>query len=347
MLFTPFRMGRSWKLAVTGYVSTMGTFFFPFPLLAVLFFNELRRSRGSGWAWFLVGATLLATALLAWIFWLCSKLQFAFLDVVLNRSQFITPSWRQSQEPAGRWTRAKMLAGTALAVVLGALFWGVMAHVLGAIQSSAGKAAGGVGDVLGMMASIVLIYGLLGLCFLVLSLVNDFIVPPMLLDNATVHQAWQGVPELVRREPGQVALYALLKGVLGFVGQMAFNIAFEVALYILMLVLGAIGAAIVVALHALGVPTAALSVISITVAGIVGFALFIYVMPFSAGIVMTFLESYKLYFLGGRYPHLGDLLDRSTPPPVVRVFPQYDYATPLRPVVSEPPPIFDPPPNEE
>jgi hypothetical protein len=30
---------------------------------------------------------------------------------------------------------------------------------------------------------------------------------------------------------------------------------------------------------------------------------------------MTFLEAYTLYFLGGRYPMLGDLLTASTPPP--------------------------------
>jgi len=39
-----------------------------------------------------------------------------------------------------------------------------------------------------------------------------------------------------------------------------------------------------------------------------------YFSPLSYGIPMVFLEAYKLYFLGGRYPPLGDLLDRSTPP---------------------------------
>ncbi len=50
----------------------------------------------------------------------------------------------------------------------------------------------------------------------------------------------------------------------------------------------------------------------------VAFYLFVIIYCFAIviGTLLTFLEAYKLYFLGGRYPMLGDLLDRSTPPPV-------------------------------
>jgi hypothetical protein len=50
------------------------------------------------------------------------------------------------------------------------------------------------------------------------------------------------------------------------------------------------------------------------------------------GSLLTFFQAYALYFLGGRYPILGDLLDRSTPPPA------YAYAAsfPLPPQSGPP-----------
>ena len=59
------------------------------------------------------------------------------------------------------------------------------------------------------------------------------------------------------------------------------------------------------------------------------------------GTLLTFFQAYALYFLGGRYPLLGDLLDRSTPPPA------YAYATqpppyqPRRPGPRQPRPLLE------
>jgi hypothetical protein len=59
------------------------------------------------------------------------------------------------------------------------------------------------------------------------------------------------------------------------------------------------------------------------------------------GSLLTFFQAYALYFLGGRYPLLGDLLDRSTPPPA------YAYAASFPPPAPPPyqPPQPDSPPT--
>jgi len=49
------------------------------------------------------------------------------------------------------------------------------------------------------------------------------------------------------------------------------------------------------------------------------------------GILLTFLQYYALFFLGGRYPSLGNALE--PPPPPVYVAPP----------VENPPPTFEPP----
>jgi hypothetical protein len=44
------------------------------------------------------------------------------------------------------------------------------------------------------------------------------------------------------------------------------------------------------------------------------------------------MDAYAIYFLGGRYPLLGDLLDRSTPPPPSPLLiPYAAYPPPLPP----------------
>ncbi len=68
------------------------------------------------------------------------------------------------------------------------------------------------------------------------------------------------------------------------------------------------------ALHLAGVPMTLL----IVLAAILGIALYlfniVYVMLGTFGIFLTFMQAHTLYFLAGRYPLLGDLLEQSTPP---------------------------------
>src|ERR1700761_5991166 len=105
ILFRPFRFGRSWKFAATAYVSTMGSFFFPFPLIALFFIPAFVHS-GPWWLiWAITGGIVSALALTVFLFILCSRLQFPFMDIVMNRSIFVAPLWRQYGPQAHRWTQ--------------------------------------------------------------------------------------------------------------------------------------------------------------------------------------------------------------------------------------------------
>lgn len=63
-----------------------------------------------------------------------------------------------------------------------------------------------------------------------------------------------------------------------------------------------------------GVPTAILALLGLIVAVAWYVVCLGYTLMLTIGPVFTLLTAYSLYFLGGRYPLLGDLLDRSTPP---------------------------------
>src|ERR1700753_460799 len=85
VLYSPFRKGRTWKLSVTGYLAAAGTIFLPFTLIYGLIGWMFRDKIPPVGVTIIVAATLVLTALYVFIFVLCSRLQFAFFDIVLNR----------------------------------------------------------------------------------------------------------------------------------------------------------------------------------------------------------------------------------------------------------------------
>jgi hypothetical protein len=315
LLFKPFRLGRSWKFAATAYVSTQGTFFLPFPLLAIFFLPLIHRTTESWVIWAVGPGIALLLALIVYIFMLCSRLQFPFMDVVMNRSVFIAPLWRQYGPQARRWTRAKMLIGTIvmflLTIPIAVIVW-FSYKGIPTVDAQSQQLPVQFGAVMG---SIFLVYFGLILIVLIMSLINDFILPPLALEDAPVSNAWQSVLHLIRAEPGQIAAYAFFKILLGFIAQMACGILMEIVFFLLMFVLGLLGALLAMLLHAIHLPDIIFQIIAgITAAemylGFIGYAA-----PFANGVSIVFLEAYKLYFLGGRYAPLGDILDRTTPPP--------------------------------
>ena len=339
VLFKPFLLGRSWKLSAAAYVSTAGSFFFPFPLLFIFMLPAAFRDGPKWMPLAIASGTALFLALTTFLFVLCSRLQFPVMDTVMNRSVFIAPLWRHYGPQARRWGHAKMLIGTIATVVMaipfGVLFWTFMPGIgrhpvaLGHQQFPVHFAA--------FFLSILLIYAGLALVVLFMSLLNDFMLPMLALEDAAVLAVWEQVMRLVRAEPGQVALYALLKVVLGFIAQIVGIIAIEIVFFILMMVFGLLGTLLSTVLHAAGLPNVILSVLGVIVFGALYIGFF-YATMFSYGIPIVFLEAYKLYFLGGRYPPLGDLLDASTPPPQTYIPPPnyLAYTVPSQPAAPPP-----------
>ena len=117
VLFSPFRKGRTWKLCATSYVSTMGTMFLPFPLVYLAFVPFVYKVAGTGAAVAVAIGILLFTALFIWLFYLCSRLQFAWFDMLANRGEFVAPAWRKYGPQSLPWTNLKLALGAAITLV--------------------------------------------------------------------------------------------------------------------------------------------------------------------------------------------------------------------------------------
>ena len=145
-------------------------------------------------------------------------------------------------------------------------------------------------------------------------LVRDLALPSIALEDRGVRESLGRVRALLAAEPGQVALYVFLRFVLGIV----FGIAAEIAVFFILLLSlippGIVGVILWLLLHKAGAGGYALLIGCAIVGGILFFCYAVCVVICLMGSVMVFSQAYALYFLGGRFPLLGDLLDRSTPP---------------------------------
>jgi hypothetical protein len=341
VLFSPYRFGRTWKLAATGYLSGVGVVFVPFPLLLIGLLPMLREQTDTrAMVPVVVGIVAAFTLIYLLLFYLCSRLRFAFFDIVLHRGEFVAPAWRKSGGASLRWTLFK--------VALGCLVGGLAAGPLFSICRKFMETFKGMNVVPGQplspelmslifsaYAAFFFVYVGWAIFYLVSSLLSDFVVPQLALEDEKLFAALHRLGKFVRREPGAVIAYALLKVGLAFVGAFAAGMAFYAALLIVAFVAVLVGGVIGFLLHLLHVPTSVLTGLAITLgAAIYGFTFF-YGIVIANGTLFTFLESYSLYFLGGRYSLLGAALEASTP---ARPSNEPEYGDPLwsTPPTSEP-----------
>lgn len=318
----------------------MGQTFFPFHLAYLAFVPAVSRNFGRGAAIALAAGLLLATGLYIWIFYLCSRIKFAYLDIVVNREQLVAPAWRKYGPQSRRWSGFKILLGCIASALISVPMIAYVRHIMPLLLSI--NAHPQAQPPAQMFAVVFAGYGLIALfscaILIVSGLLGDFIVPSLALEDTSLQEAFRRMFELAQSEPGEFALYALLKTVLGGAAYIGAMIAFEILIFIVILVVGLILALCGFLGHLAGVPSAILFPIGMVILFSVEMVLIVYGIMFSIGPVLTFLDAYAFYFLGGRYPLLGNLLDASEPPPVFP-YPAYPPPGPFPPRAAPPPPI--------
>lgn len=316
VLFSPFIKGRTWKLSATAYAAATGNLFVPFPLAYLFFLPAVSGFGHAAMAALLIACSSLSLVFL-FLFVLCSRLQFVFFDVVLNREQFVAPLWRKHRSVYAGLTWLRVAAGLVLVLALAAPIAGYSRQLFAAFGSLSSLKPGQMPPpefFLIFYGGFFAIYAVIATGFFLGSLAFDFIVPSLALEGAKLPAAFRRLGALVRAEPGQFALYCLLKLVLGFAGYMGLAFSFQIVLLLAVAIVGLLALLCGFLLHLAGVATGVLIALGIALGVLLYIFLFFYVMLIGIGTLITFLEAYSLYFLSGRYPLLAEHLARSTPP---------------------------------
>jgi hypothetical protein len=246
-------------------------------------------------------------------FYLSSRLQFAIFDIVLRSDTTVAPIWRRYGPATWRWMGLKILfflcAFACLApIIIPAIFYFIHAVTL----QSQGDNSHIVGFILtGFFFVVLLILFVLALAVATV-LLRDFALPSMALEGTPLRETVRRVVALTRAEPGQVALYLLLRFCLTTAGVFVS----EIVIVLLGLVIGGplagLGFGLWATLHTAGTAARAGMIGGWVILGLALLAVLAVGVISLFGYLFTFLQAYAIFFLGGRYPLMGQLL---TEPP--------------------------------
>ncbi len=256
-----------------------------------------------------VFALLLALVLCLFVFYLVTRLRFAFFHCLVHNVKLIRPGWYFYREQATRffWLNVQVGFCYLLAVVLISL-----PFISGFVRLFKETRHGGQFDV-GLMLSLVL--PLIPIVFLVVLagfaldvILRDWILPHYALENATAGEAWSQVHARITAEKRQFFVYALLR--------LALPVVAMAALFIVLLLPGlALAgslAAVEFGLHsAFSDAAGGSAVVGVMLEVFFGVIAFVFAVLASiclGGPVSTGIREYALVFYGGRYPALGEIL---------------------------------------
>jgi hypothetical protein len=276
------------------------------------------------WIAAIAAALLLALLLSMVVFYLVTRLRFAYFHCLIRNTKEIRPGWWLYREQATRFFWMNVAVGFCylLVVVLISLpfargFWRLIRE----------NQQGGQFD-FGLLLSLVLplipIIIVLVLAGIAIDVIlRDCVLPHYALDDATASEAWAAVWARIKAEKRQFLVYALLRLILPTVA----TIGLFILLIIPGLVLAGSLAAVEFGLHsAFADATGASAVTGILLEvffGVLAFGFTVLASICLGGPVSTAIREYALMFYGGRYRALGDILYPPIPQPPATGTPQF------------------------
>jgi hypothetical protein len=253
-----------------------------------------------------IAAILLVCVIAAVIFYLITRLRFAFFHCLVHNTKLIRPGWELYKEQASRffWLNIGVAACFLLLVGLIAIpfaagFWRVFHDVQPGGHPN-------IPMLLGLMLPLLpIIFCLVVLGVALDIILRDWMLPHVALEDASAGEAWSSVWSRIKVEKGQFFVYAILRLILPIVAM--------IAIFMILLIPGLVLAGAV----EFGIHSAfANSTGSAVAAGVmlqvffglvaVGFAVLASICL--GGPLSTATREYAILFYAGRYKVMGDLL---------------------------------------
>jgi hypothetical protein len=272
------------------------------------------------------------------LFYVGSRLQLVLVELVATRQTMVAPVWRRVSQTIWRWMGLKLLYFFAILMLFALV---AMPFILSAIRSHALPSF----DFTQLHAVHIFLLVVAALILLVTAfagyvLLRDFALPHIALEDVSIAEALRRVRYMIADEPGAIALFLLLRFLLLIVFAIVAEIGIAIVAVISLIPFAMVGGGLWVALHHAGT-AGTITLIGSAIVGALIFLCWLFFLGISGlGAVYTFSQAYSLYFLGGRYALVGNLLERSTPPPAF----SWDggYPGPYQPLPGAPPPPANP-----
>jgi hypothetical protein len=326
LLFKPFRVGRTFKLAFVSYCAFAGSFFLPFPLLYVgiaSLIPEVGRSRLFPVFWAIALGT---TAIYCGFYYVFARLQLVDFEMVVTLTGAISPMWRKYGRKVWPWIGVKVVLGLIATAVMVPMLLNFTHELMGLMpQLKSLWPKPSPEDMQRLMSTVSGFYGLMLGFFLIpktlSTLLEDFAMPFFLVENLPMGEAMQRGWRVFVGDPLNCVAYLGMKLILAVIGYVMLGVALQVCMIPLVLVFGTVGGIGWLVLHGAGVAGTLLMVAGGGVLGVCFVAVVLYATIGATGYLLLLLDAYAIYYMGGRYPMLGNLLEPGpggpfTPPPV-------------------------------
>jgi len=260
-------------------------------------------------------AVLLAIVLSLFVFYLITRLRFAYFNCLAHNIKEIGPGWRLYGSQALRFFGLNLVAGFAFLLLVVGIALPFVAGFMRLFHEYRQGLQLNVGLMLSLVLPLIPVLLLLVVLGIVTDLVlRDFMLPHFALEDATAGEAWAQVWTRITVEKSQFFVYALLRVVLPGIAMI--GIFFVLA--IPGIALAGAFAAIFYGIHsAFAGATGGAMVAGILVQaffGVVAFGFFLLLSICLGGPVATATREYALTFYGGRYQALGNALYPPPPP---------------------------------
>jgi hypothetical protein len=251
------------------------------------------------------------------MFYVSSRLQIVTFHFVATYQTTIAPIWRRYSSLTWRWLGFKLLFFLIVVLVFLAAFFPIIFSMVKRMPTGGAPPTAAFFSHIALFLSVAfLVVIVVGAAYILL---RDLALPFLALEDLPISVALSRLRTVIAAEPGEVAIYVLLRFLLGLVAAIAAEMLIALTLVISLIPFAIIGGVLWFALHNAG-PIGTAALIASAIVG--GLVLLLWMACITIGIVGTmfvFNQAYALYFLGGRYPLLGNILE--PPPPLAEPLP--------------------------
>ena len=274
-------------------------------------------------AMILAGALVLAL----WIFlgWIWSRLRFTLFDMVVYRHGRVGLAWSRYGPQSWRFLGMAILVSLVFLLFLALTAGPLILHMVVALRGMTPQQINANPFVL--IGHVFPLYGIIFLFVVLLEIVDtvmqDFLLPPMAMEDAPVEHTARLFFRLLSNRPGGVIVYMLLRFAMQIGLGMAGGMAALLVLGVAVLCGGGAGFVLYRGFAHAGAGGMAIFVLYCVVAGLALLALYLLTLACIHGSIGTFKECFAVCFYGGYYPPLGSQMEppksggwAAPPPPV-------------------------------
>ncbi|HVC46446.1 MAG TPA: hypothetical protein VND90_04315 [Terracidiphilus sp.] len=278
----------------------------------------------SHWLWLIGLLFVLGLPIAVFALYLVTRLRFAFFYCLTRNSSEIRPGWALYAQQSMRLFEVSLAIWAVFALLAGSVLYPLFNHYL-ALRAQSGPNgfndfAAALSFVFSSFFTFLFLYAIIWFADTIL---HDFLVPHMALENLSVVQAWEQFLSRATSEPSVFTTYLGERFILPIIGFMALSIVAAILGAILSALVAVPLASMEAVVRAGSLGGAILAALVLLPLAILAVAVAIFVSICLGGPLATWIRNFALIFYGGRYQALGDLLNpaetkpfQPPPPPV-------------------------------